>query len=197
MLAENWKKELDLHPEIRNLNNWPYIDPFDFKDKVRNLYIRNKNIAYEMTQGASGRSVASKYNVHPSFITYLMKRFFGKNKHGDFYLTTALVPGSKLKKGKRKMPLSTQAKPSGARGEFEMLLHDVPEIVPEWELMIHAFLQRKPYAQNITPKILRAEMIRILESKDWPKDKYPFNSISVTCRVTKGYRILCRMRSYV
>ena len=92
--------------------------------------------------------VAAKYDVAPSYVSYLMQRAFTMDEFGNFFLTRALVPGKRLMKPKRNIALSTKRKRRNDKYSLAVVFEKHPEFKQELYELVKAFVERKKYALN-------------------------------------------------
>ena len=162
-------------PELYDFTNWGELYLDQFKKSIRKIVNRNKQIMVMILQGASCKSVAKKFGLAPSFIHYLLNRCLGGNQDDPPNLLRGLIPGKKLKGGKRVKKLSTLNNPCGARGSLTYIFLKHPTIKKSLDHAIEAGVKRKPTAQNLTPLKIHEDFLELLKKKKWPSDKYPYD----------------------
>lgn len=184
-MAVNWKRILAENPQYRDERYWQLLIE-SLPVKLRTAARRNLDIVREMLDGGVGSVVAAKYNVAPSFVSYLMQRVFTMDEFGNFFLTRALVPGKRLMKPKRNIALSTKRKRRNDKYSLAVVFEKHPEFKQELYELVKAFIERKKYALNLTPLSFREIALTILKELNWPQDTWPFSSPS------KGYQTFRR-----
>lgn len=180
-----WKKRLENQSELRDFNNWPYIEPYVLSKFKQHKYHRNRQIVARALKGETLKNISKEFDLAASTISYLLTRALGGDENTPPELTTALIPGQLIKGGLRKLPLSQCGKSSGARGAFQYLLNTVPELNQGLELMLTSFVQSKAHSQNLTPQIYHKEFLRLLRDVNWPVTLYPFDQATLayeSCR---------------
>lgn len=184
-MAVNWKRELAENPQFRKEQHWQLVVE-SLETNLRPAATRNLSICEEMRNGGVGHVVAKKYDVAPSFVSYLMQRAFTMDEFGNYFLSRAMVPGKRLMKPKRNIALSTKRKRRNDKYSLSVVLEKLPEFEQEMYEIVKAFVERKRYAINLTPLSFRGIAHTALEEYGWPLDTWPFSSPS------KGYQTFRR-----
>lgn len=180
-MSVNWKKVYAENSHLQNEVHWKICFE-DIPSKYRKVTRRNFDICYEMRHGGVGCLVAEKYGVHPSHVTYLMKRAFSTDDEGEFLLARGLISHGYASKPIRKKPLPTKKTKGGAKSALNAAFEMHPDWRDELFELVVADLERKPYAINLTPKIFAGIARTGLRARNWPADMWPF------CNASQGYQ---------
>jgi len=159
-MSLTWKDQLDARPELRQMNNWPNIIAADIPPGKRKAYIRNRRAVANVLSGMSIKNAAQKVNLSGPRVSQILARSLSSGPNGHPPLTKALVPGYRVRKGCRQMPLSQIDSKSGSRGAFKYLLETLPGLKSKLDEVILASLNSAEYSQNLTPESFHSEYLR-------------------------------------
>lgn len=182
----DWRRQLDTQPKLRDFANWPHIDIDDIPQIKRRHFLRNKEIVAGALKNKKLTTVAAENNVSPSFVTHVLQRCLGSDDSSEPELTKALIPYAAPKQRKRRSPIGAFGSPASNNCGLTYLFENVPNLKSQLDEAILAYVQDKPYAQNLTPKYFHKEFLRILADSEWPTDLYPYTTVS------QGYESLRR-----
>ncbi len=172
----NGRQRLELEPNLKDFNQWPFIDVNDLPTNKRKGFLRNRKIMMLVLSGISQVKAARRCGVHPTFISYLLNRCLGGVPERTPALTSGLVPSNIVKSVTRKLPISTNCD-SGARGSFTAILLEHPDITEHLDDLIRKFIRRDRRAENLRPGRFHREFLRILRERNWPENRYPFDQL--------------------
>ena len=180
----NWRQRLELQPELRDINHWPYVDPATLSSTSRKKFHRNLEIITRVQKGDPINQIAHYFNIPASTITRLLNRCLDGPADEIPNLSRGLIPRIRLKNSQRKKALGTLDLPAGSAHAFKHLLASVPGLKIYLEEIIKRAVKRSRRGQNIRPKAFHAAFIRYLKGINWPQDTYPFSVPS------RGYETL-------
>lgn len=184
-----WRQRLDQQSEYRNFAAWPRIDVTLLPKTRRARFLRNQAIVAAALDHQPFKAIAAAHGVDASFVSALMRRALAGDEATDPALTEALLPNRHIRKGQRRLPLSTLAKPRGARGAFDQLLQQVPGLKAGLDATIHAHVKRAAHGQNLKPQALHGTFKRLLAEANWPADTYPYTETDVAYESVRRYLI--------
>lgn len=174
----SWRERLIAEPHWLDMNQWPFIEAQALPADVRRGYQRNIEIVHAVLQGSPLREVANRHRLHPSRITQLMNRCLGGDEEADPPLSAGLLPQKRLSTGRRHSPLPTFSRKGGARCSFKHLLDSVPGLQKHLVERVRLSARQSRQGQNLSAKALHACFLAYLESQNWPRDCYPYTSVS-------------------
>lgn len=167
-----------MEPEWQEITNWPLVDTQGLTSERRRGFQKNLRIAAGVLEGRTMRMVAEDLGVSPSKVSILMNRCLGGADDHPPALTRGLIPYRQIKIPGRTSSLATLTQPVGGRCAFGHLLATVPNLEAHLTEQIRLAVRRSRRGQNLSPKALHAQFISHLESQGWPRDAYPFTSVS-------------------
>jgi hypothetical protein len=170
----SWRERLVQQPELRDFAAWPFLDPDHVPRHHRPQLMRNQRIVALALTGVRHTAIAAEHSVDPSYVSVLLRRSLAGDDAVDPPLTAALVPFARIRVGRRRTPLSKMHDRRGARGAFAQLLESVPNLREQLDKVICAGVRNSRHGQNLTPKSVHAEFLRLLRDAHWPTDTYPF-----------------------
>lgn len=173
-----WKERLSVEPEWHDITNWPFFDSQPLSSENRRRYQKNLRIAAGVLEGRPLKEVASDIGVSPGKVSQLMNRCLRGPEDAPPALTKGLIPYQQVKIPGRTSPLATSAESTGHRCAFQYLLTNVPGLEDHLTKQIRLAARRSRRGQNLSPKALHAQFIAYLESQSWPRDAYPYTSLS-------------------
>lgn len=173
-----WKERLTLEPELRDFNNWPLFDNQRLSNEKRRSYQKNLRIVSGVLAGRSLKDVSNEVGVSSARISQLMTRCLSGPEDSPPALTQGLIPYQQVKTPKRTSSLGTLTKPVGDKCAFRYLLDNVPGLEDHLLKQIRLAANRSRRGQNLSPRALHAQFIAFLDSQKWPKDSYPYTSLS-------------------
>lgn len=187
-----WKERLKVQPELMSFESWPYIETNLIPTPKQKQFLRNKRITSKVLTGSSLKIVADEFGVSSSFVSQMLTRCLAGDELTSPSLTKALIPGTRINQGARKVPLSDISKPRGSRGALTHILETVPNLKEQLDAIIIAGVKRERNGQNLTAKFFHKEFLRLLIDANWPKTSYPFDQQCLgyeSCRLYLNKRI--------
>ena len=169
-----WRERLIAEPNLIRLRNWPVVDILTLEPQQRPTFLRNQRILARALGQESLKAIAADEGVHPSMVTYLLKRSLAGPEETAPALTQALVPDRRLSAGHRRTPLPQFAQPAGAAYAFRQLLDTVDGLEAYLQKLIGLFAGRARRGQNLRVQNFHKAFIRFLRGVNWPQDCYPF-----------------------
>lgn len=167
-------QRLQQNRTLRDFENWPVIRLEDIPAAKRRTYRRNlqamqlvlKQVPYQQIREATG--------LHPAQIARLKQRALAGDDDSEPHLTTALIPGRRLARTKRRKPLPTTTENCGTACAFQALLEFVPGLKDKLDVMLKADLQDNPKGENLTPRAFHQRFLCFLDQAHHPQTQYPF-----------------------
>lgn len=174
-----WCERLAQQPQLRDITHWPVI-PLDALPRARRkAFVRNQAIVAQILSGARQQAVARRHNVSQGRVSQLLSRCLAGEDTTAPSLTAGLLPYHGITERHRVGPVNAQTTTHGHTCAFKSLLEVVPGLRDGLDAMILAKLKDAAYAQRLTPRTFHGEFKRILAERQWPRDRYPYTTISV------------------
>lgn len=183
----SWQQRLMSEPEWYEFSRWPVVDLSILCPEERKQYTRNQRIVSAVLDGENLARVATRFGLSNGRISTLMTRCLGGPANAPPALTMALLPHKRLQQSKRRSPLANTRVDRGNRCAFTYLLKSVEGLEEHLLEHIRRFVERSSNGQNLRPAAFHKLFIAYLESKAWPSDVYPFNSVSRGYPATSRY----------
>lgn len=183
----SWRQRLLSEPEWYEFSRWPVIDLTIFNSEERRQYARNQHIVAAVLDGEVLAHVANRFDLSTGRISTLMTRCLGGPANAPPALTTALLPHKRLQQSERRSALPNTRVDSGNRCAFTYLLKSVEGLEEHLLKHIRWFVERSSRGQNLKPAAFHGLFIAYLESKAWPTNVYPFNTVSRGYPATSRY----------
>ncbi|PHS50021.1 MAG: hypothetical protein COB05_01180 [Marinobacter sp.] len=177
-MSVTWRERLRAEPYWQDFNHWPFIDIQALPQDLRRAYQRNVDIVHAVLRGELLSEVARRHHLHPSRITQLMNRCLGGAADAEPALSSGLIIHQRVRASSRQSPLASHAKKLGSRCSFQHLLDSVPGLDDHLTEMVRLFVRQSRHGQNLSAKALHAAFVTYLEGQGWPRDVYPFTSLS-------------------
>ena len=186
-----WRERLTREPALREFSEWPAITPSSLPRAHHKPYIRNQQIVAAALAGTPLKEIAAQHALSAGRISQLLDRCLGGEETQPPALTAGLVPQSNVAPRQRTQPLPTLGSPRGAACAFAALLEAAPGLRAGLDAMIEAKLKDAPYAQRLTPQALHGEFKRRLAELSWPRDRYPYTTVSLAYASVRRYLHQC------
>ncbi len=174
----SWRERLIAEPNWEEFNHWPFIDTHGLSADVRRSYQRNVEIVHAVLHGEPLGEVARRHDLHPSRVTQLMNRCLGGPVDDEPALSRGLIHHQHFGDPSRHSPLPTHSKKRGSRCSFLHLLHSVPGLEGHLTERVRLSVRQSRRGQNLSAKALHASFLAYLDGQNWPRDAYPFTSVS-------------------
>ncbi|MBM7425040.1 hypothetical protein [Spongiibacter marinus] len=183
----HWRDRLLAHPDLADINQWPFVDASALSRRRREAYLRNRRILARVLGGESQKAVALDYGLTPSRVSRLLTRCLGGDIDTPPRLSMGLIPHQQGEVPVRRRPLPRISQEGGAKACFQALLNHVPGLKAHLDRMIRAHVSGRHQGQNLAPKPVHSAFITYLREANWPDDCYPFTHSSWAYESVRTY----------
>jgi hypothetical protein len=182
-----WRERLALQPGLWEFRHWPVISLDHVPRSRRKAFLRNQQIVAQVLAHTPVGTVATQHNVTPGRVSQLLQRCLGGDEDTPPALTPGLIPYRVVVDNQRQDPLPTLRKSRGNACAFRLLLKAVPGLRESLDALLQASIDDKNYAQRPTPQALHGEFKRVLDAAQWPRDQYPYTTVSLAYESVRRY----------
>lgn len=173
-----WKQQLELHPELWDMNNWGWDEVHTQKldrTKMRGFQ-KNRQILGFFFKCRDPKLAARKGGCGTRQVYNLLSRALSSpSEHEEPPLFKGLIPHQRLKQYQRHKPLSKLGSPSGDSGSLGLLFQQYPEFKQRLIQIIQADCNQKPYAQNTSAHFFHKTGLELLRKLGVSTNGWPFN----------------------
>lgn len=172
----NWKEQLRLYPELRDMNNWPAFDVKSLEPEQRSVYRARHQAVMLVLSGSTLSEAGHAAGLSASQVSRILSRALGgQSRCPDPALTQALIPYQHVRSSLPTKVDSNRVN-QGFRGQFNRLLHDHPEIIDLVDEVIRRSQRHDPAARHLPIVDVHAKLIRHLRQKGFTESDYPLNT---------------------
>jgi hypothetical protein len=170
----NWRKQLALNPELREVSAWPLPSTVGLKVEHRHRFQSRLELMTAVLElGISPEEASQQFGISKRHIYYLLERSLAASPEEAPPLAFGLLPYRHRTAYRRK---KNARDTKGLSGALAQLFDTHPHVKQHLDELVRRGISKGRDAINLSPGALHKSFLNFLRAEGFEDDEYPFNT---------------------